>query len=166
MKNATDIDSNSDKLRMNGFVLGAILFAASLLVASSMTAVVNLVLIAIPVLTIAAVIGIFAVGIPLVFAGIQAGKEAKANEATAHDSAVLLSLEGFWQHAHSWDKGHAHFQSFQPIDHDIVIHLDSKSDDQSMTMSEFMQMTSSPRVKPQNVELEKSLEGLSDYRRV
>lgn len=155
----------SEKMRMHGFALGFVLIIASILVASSMTAVVKLVLVALPVLTIAAVIGMFAVGIPLVFAGIQAGKEAAEAKATeAHDQAVLLSLEGFWKHAHSWDKGHAHFLNFQPIDHDIVIHLDSKSDESAVTMSEFIQMTSGSR--NQTRELEKSLEGLMDYRRV
>jgi hypothetical protein len=147
---------------MHGFTLGAVLLIASLLVASSMTAVVNLVLIAIPVLTIAMVIGIFAVGIPMIFTGIQASREAKA--AAAHSQAMLLSLEGFWMHSHAWDKGPAQFVAFQPIDHDIVIHLDSKSDDSSMTMREFMQMTSGSQTKKR--EVEKSLEGLTDYHRV
>ncbi len=156
-------DTRSEKLRMHGFALGLVLFVASILVASSMTAIVNLVLIALPVLTIAAVISIFAVGVPFVLATIQASKDvAEAKAAQAHDSAVLLSLEGFWQHAHSWDHGHAHFLGFQPLDHDIVIHLDSKSDDSAMTMREFVQMTSGSRA--QSRELEKSLEGLKDYR--
>ncbi len=156
-------NSRSEKLRMHGFVLGLVLFVASILVATSMTALVNLALIALPVLTIAAVIGILAVGVPFVLASIQASKDvAEAKAAAAHDSAVLLSLEGFWKHAHSWDKGHAHFLGFQPLDHDIVIHLDSKSDDSAMTMSEFIQMTSGSRA--QSREVEKSLEGLKDYR--
>ena len=154
----------SEKLRMHGFTLGAVLLVASLLVASSMTAVVNFVLIAIPVLTIAMVIGIIAFGIPMLFSGIQASKDAKASVAAAHNNAMLLSLEGFWMHAHSWNKGPAHFVAFQPIDHDIVIHLDSKSDDSSMTMREFMQMTSGSQTK--KWEVEKSLEGLTDYHRV
>jgi hypothetical protein len=154
----------SEKMRMHGFMLGAVLLIASLLVASSMTAVVNLVLIAIPVLTIAMVIGIFAVGIPMIFSGIQANKEANSNAAAAHSNAMLLSLEGFWMHSHAWEKGPAHFVGFQPIDHDIVIHLDSKSDDSSMTMREFMQMTSGSQTKKR--EVEKSLEGLTDYHRV
>ena len=154
----------TEKLRMHGVTLGAVLLIASLLVASSMTAVVNFVLIAIPVLTIAMVIGIFAVGIPMIFSGIQASKEAKAAAAAGHGNAMTLSLEGFWMHPHSWDKGPAHFIGFQPIDHDIVIHLDSKSDDSSMTMREFMQMTSGSQTRKR--EVEKSLEGLTDYHRV
>jgi hypothetical protein len=154
----------SEKLRMHGFMLGAVLLVASLLVASSMTAVVNFVLIAIPVLTLALVVGIIAVGIPMIFSGIQASKDANATAAAAHGNAMLLSLEGFWMHSHSWEKGPAHFVGFQPIDHDIVIHLDSKSDDSSMTMREFMQMTSGSQTK--KWEVEKSLEGLTDYHRV
>jgi hypothetical protein len=156
------VTPRSEKLRMHGFILGAVLLIASLLVASSMTAIVSFVLIAIPVLTLAMVVGIIAVGIPTLFSSIQASKEAKA--AAAHGNAVLLSLEGFWMHSHSWEKGPAHFVGFQPIDHDIVIHLDSKSDDSSMTMREFMQMTSGSQTKQR--EVEKSLEGLIDYHRV
>lgn len=152
----------SETLRMHGFALGFVLFVASILVALSMTAAVNLVLFALPILALAAVISMIVVGVPLAFAAIHWSKADTQSTLAPHDNAVLLSLEGFWRHAHSWDKGQAHYIGFEPVDHDIVIHLDSKSDDSSMTMREFMQMTS--RAPGRAREVEKSLEGLKDYR--
>ncbi|HYX36992.1 MAG TPA: hypothetical protein VE954_28155 [Oligoflexus sp.] len=155
----------SDKLRLHGWTMGLLLLVASLLVASSVTAVINFILLAIPILTIAAIVAIFMAGIPMVATGIQRNKEALAR-ANAHEGAMVMGLEGFWKHARSWDNGHhPNFLGFQPVDHDIVIHLDSKSNDNSITMGEFMQMTSGGS-KSRGRDVEKSLEGLTDWRRM
>lgn len=158
--NPVTLRPRSDRLRMHGLALGVILLVASLLVASSVTAVINFILVAIPVLTIAAVIAMFVVGVPM---GIQAHREAHAG---AHSSGVVMNLEGFWKHAHSWDRGrHPHFVGFQQIDHDIAIHLDSKSDENPETMRDYTQMTAE-EARNRNKGVEQSLEGLTDYRRV
>ncbi|WP_141733113.1 hypothetical protein [Oligoflexus tunisiensis] len=157
------LNFDSDKLRMHGWIMGIVLLLASLLVASSVTAVINFILIAIPLLTIAAVIAMFVAGVPMVAAGIEANREFNAR---ANEGPTVMSLEGFWKHPQSWERGHhPQFLGFGPIDHDIVIHLDSKSDDNSMTMGEFMKMTSGGE-KNRNREVEKSLEGLTDWRRM
>lgn len=155
------LNLRSDNLRMHGWIMGIVLLMASLLVASSVTAVINFILIAIPILTIAAVVAMFIAGVPMVAAGIQSHREALA----AHDGAVVMNLEGFWKHAHSWDQGHhPNFVGFQPIDHDIVIHLDSKSDDNPVTMREFMAMNANS-AQNRSRDVEKSLEGLTDWHR-
>lgn len=154
-----------EKMRMHGLMIGLVLLAASLLVASSITAVVNFVLIAIPILTIVALLGMFAGGVPLVFAGIHAHKLAKTPANAAKANAVLLSLEGFWKHSHAWDNGsHPHFVGFQRLDHDVLIHLDAQAEGDTVVMKEFVQRSSG--VQGSNKELEKSLEGLRDYRLV
>jgi hypothetical protein len=160
-KSALNFDS--DKLRLRGWAMGLILLAASLLVASSVTAVINFILIAIPVLTIAAVAAMFIMGYPMVAAGVQAKRDART--AAFNESPTLLNLEGFWKHPHAWQRGHhPHFLAFQPIDHNIVIHLDSESDDHSMTMGEFMRMTSGSAAY-QGRGVENTLEGLTNWRR-
>lgn len=114
----------SDKLRLHGWAMGLILLAASLLVASSVTAVINFVLIAIPILTIAAVLAMFVMGPPMVAAGIEARREARALDLKG--SPTLLALNGSWKHPHSWRRGyHHHFLGFQPLDHRVGIHLAS-----------------------------------------
>lgn len=157
------LNLRSDRLRMHGWTMGLILLVASLLVASSVTAVINFILIAIPVLTIAAVAAMFIMGIPMVAAGIEKRREARTQ--AMNESPVLLNLDGFWKHPHAWQRGHhPHFLAFQPIDHNIVIHLDSESDNQSMTMGEFMRMTSNSS-KYQERGVENTLEGLTNWRR-
>ncbi len=156
------LNLRSDKLRLHGWTMGLILLAASLLVASSVTAVINFILIAIPVLTLVAVAAMIIMGIPMVAAGIEAGSRAKAK--ASHDSPVLLSLDGFWKHPQAWQKGQQpHFLAFQPLDHSIIIHLDSESDNHSMTMGEFMRMTSGAS-SYQGRSLENTLEGVTSWR--
>ncbi len=156
------LNLRSDKLRLHGWAMGLILLAASLLVASSVTAVINFILIAIPVLTLAAIAVMIIMGIPWVAAGIERGSRAKAKALI--DSPMLLSLDGFWKHPHAWQKGQQpHFLAFQPLDHSIIIHLDSESDNHSMTMGEFMRMTSGAS-SYQGRSLENTLEGVTSWR--
>ncbi len=158
------LNLRSDKLRLHGWTMGLILLAASLLVASSVTAVINFILIAIPVLTLIAVAAMFIMGIPMVAVGIEAGSRAKAKAKASNDSPVLLSLDGFWKHPQAWQKGQQpHFLAFQPLDHSIIIHLDSESDNHSMTMGEFMRMTSGTS-QYQGRSLENTLEGVTSWR--
>lgn len=136
------LNLGSDRLRFHGWAMGLILLAASLLVASSMTAVINFVLIAIPVLTIAAVLAMFVMGPPMIAAGIEARREARALEG----SPTLLALNGSWKHPHAWQRGfHPHFLGFQPLDHRVGTHLDSEYYD--------------------NRGLENTLEGLTNWKR-
>jgi hypothetical protein len=139
------LNFDSDKLRMHGWMMGIVLLIASLLVA------------------IIAVAAMFVAGVPMVAAGIEAHREAQARE---NEGPTVMSLEGFWKHPQTWERGQQpQFLGFEPIDHDIVIHLDSKSDDNSMTMGEFMKMTSGGD-KNKSRDVEKSLEGLTDWRRM
>jgi hypothetical protein len=159
------LNLRSDKLRLHGWAMGLVLLVASLLVASSMMAGINFILIAIPILTIAAVVAIFVAGIPMVAAGVEARREAR--DKALNEAPTILSLEGFWKHPQAWQRGHhPHFLGFQPIDHNIVIHLDSESDQHSMTMGEFMRMTSSGSSSYRSRELENTLEGVTNWRRV
>lgn len=157
------LNLRSDRLRLHGWAMGLVLLAASLLVASSVTAVINFILIAIPVLTLATVAGILIMGIPMVAAGIEARRMARAK--ALNESPMLLSLDGFWKHPHAWQRGHhPQFLAFQPLDHNIIIHLDSESDYHSMTMGEFMRMTSGAS-HYQGRGLENTLEGVTSWRR-
>jgi hypothetical protein len=159
------LNLRSDRLRLHGWAMGLVLLLASVLVASSMMAGINFILIAIPVLTIAAVVAIFVAGVPMVAAGMEARREARAK--ALNEGPTILSLDGFWKHPHAWQRGyHPHFLGFQPIDHNIVIHLDSESDEHSMTMGEFMRMTSSRTGSYRSRELENTLEGVTNWRRV
>jgi hypothetical protein len=134
----------SDKLRLHGWAMGLILLAASLLVASSVTAVINFILIAIPVLTIVAVIAMFVMGPPMIAAGIEARREARALDSQA--GPTLLALNGSWKHPHAWQRGyHPHFLGFQPLDRRVGLHLDSEYYDTRG--------------------LENTLEGLTNWRR-
>jgi hypothetical protein len=161
-KGAT-LNPGNDKLRLHGWTMGLILLVASLLVASSVTAVINFILIAIPVLTMLAVAAMFFMGIPMVAAGINAGREARVPALSV--SPVLLGRNGNWKHTHAWDSGHhPHFLAFQPVDRNIVIHLDSESDNYPMTMGEFMRMNSSSSTY-KGRGMEHTLEGLTNWRR-
>ena len=132
----------SDRLRLHGWAMGLILLAASLLVASSVTAGINFILIAIPLLTIAAIVAMFVMGPPMIAAGIEARREARALEG----SPTLLALNGSWKHPHAWAKGHhPHYLGFQSLDRRVGIHLDSEYHDTRG--------------------LEHTLEGLTNWRR-
>lgn len=138
------LNLGSDKLRLHGWAMGLILLAASLLVASSVTAVINFILIAIPLLTIAAIIAMFVMGPPMIAAGIEAGRGARA--LSTQGSPTLLALNGSWKHPHAWEKGHhLHFLGFQSLDRRVGIHLDSEYHDTRG--------------------LENTLEGLTNWRR-
>jgi hypothetical protein len=105
--------------------MGLILLAASLLVASSVTAVINFILIAIPILTIAAVLAMLVMGPPMIAAGIEARREARTLD--LRGSPTLLALNGSWKHPHTWQRGyHPHFLGFQSLDRRVGIHLDSE----------------------------------------
>ena len=138
------LNLGSDKLRLHGWTMGLILLAASLLVASSVTAVINFILIAIPILTIAAILAMFVMGPPMIAAGIEARREVRA--LTMQSGPTLLALNGSWKHPHAWEKGyHPHFLGFRTLDRRVGIHLDSDYHD--------------PRG------LENTLEGLTNWKR-
>lgn len=122
------LNHGSDRLRLHGWAMGLVLLAASLLVASSVTAVINFILIAIPLLTIAAIVAMFVMGPPMIAAGIEARREARAG--SLEGSPTILALDGSWKHPHAWEKGyHPHFLGFQSLDRRVGIHLDSEYHD-------------------------------------